>query len=80
MDRAQFFDRLDHLADQGQPIPCRGRYYPLWTSDDHDDQEQAATGCWTCPALEACRTYIDGNPERAGIYAGLRPTDRGEKQ
>lgn len=69
------------LEDVGarQPIPCRtGDMAPLghWTSDEHEDQREAAIACQSCAALTACRTYGIAHPKEAGVLGGLTETER----
>jgi hypothetical protein len=76
-------DALDSLMatifshqTQGEHVPCvdqeRGH---LWLSEDRDAQEAAIHGCKACPALMACRRYVEEFPETAGTWAG-KPNGR----
>lgn len=58
-------------SEAGQYVPCIDRRRGhLWLSEDPEDREAAALGCSTCPALDACRTYVTAHPEPAGVWAG----------
>ncbi len=58
-------------AEVGQYVPCiDARRGHLWLSESSEDREAAALGCSTCPALDACRTYVTAHPEPAGVWAG----------
>lgn len=59
------------LREDGEQVPCvdpeRGN---LWLSEQREEQEAAIHGCKSCPALTACRRYIEEFPESAGTWAG----------
>lgn len=59
------------MVDEGEVVPClneeRGH---LWLSEDPDAMQAAALGCSTCPALEACRSYVTAWPEPSGVWGG----------
>ncbi len=61
----------------GELVPCvdprRGH---LWVSQHHTEQEAAAHGCASCPALASCRAYVTAHPEPAGVWAGVIPSER----
>lgn len=61
-----------HQADEaGAAIPCLNvRRSHLWLSEDRADQDAAALGCSSCPALAACSRYITEHPEPSGVWAG----------
>ena len=65
---------IDDLREAGEPAPCtkRDRSH-LWLSEDPAEQEAAALGCVSCPALAACWRYVDAHPEPCGVWAGARP-------
>lgn len=78
-DRAhgRFIAGITNRIDSGEHIPCtheqHGRW---WTSDQPRDQEAAAWLCGGCPALDACRSYVDAHPERSGVWAGRPPLEK----
>lgn len=62
------------LREVGEPTPCMNRERShLWLSEDSSEQEAAALGCVSCPALAACWRYVDAHPEPVGVWAGARP-------
>jgi hypothetical protein len=72
------FDALGRLmgaiadvVDAGGQVPClnedRGH---LWLSENPEAVQEAAHACLTCPALEACRSYVTAWPEPSGVWAG----------
>lgn len=79
LTRAAFHSRLVVLAESGRPTPCVGSRHDWWVSDRPDDQARAASECTTCTVLGLCRSYIDANPERAGVYGGLTTAERQPK-
>lgn len=74
--RAKFFGELVSLAQEGRPTPCTGSRRDWWTSDLRSDQARAVAECRTCVALALCTTYIDQNPQPAGVYAARTELDR----
>ena len=75
--RADFHARLLMLAEAGRPTPCVGsRHNGWWTSDLPEDAARAASECQTCAVLTLCGSFIDANPEPAGVYAARTPLDR----
>lgn len=60
---------IANAADEGRIPPCM-RGGAEWTSDDPDDQHEAALACRFCPVLADCRDYINEFPESAGVWAG----------
>lgn len=79
-DRSIALSRLTAVIGQslevGERIPCLSSEPDLWTSEDLDDLREAAKACAWCPALTACKRYIDQFEEISGVYAGLTPTER----
>lgn len=63
---------------RGHHVPCvdpkRGH---MWLSDDVELQEAAVHQCRSCPALDACRAYIEQFPENGGTWAGRAPRRQG---
>ncbi|WP_176475340.1 WhiB family transcriptional regulator [Kocuria sp. WN036] len=79
-DQAAALNRLtaalaEHV-DAGVELPCIGPDAPLWISDRNEDQDRAVAGCATCPARRLCAAYALAFPEPAGVYGGLKPSDR----
>ena len=76
--RLQALDRLmseiHRLDEGGQSAPCiepsRGHW---WLSEDREAAEAASHACGVCPALAACRRYVEEHPEPAGVWAGALP-------
>ena len=64
-----------HL-DNGQQVPCTGRNRDAWTSSNPEHIEFAAAQCLACPALRACREYVDAFPEPTGVWAATLPSER----
>ncbi|WP_336922377.1 WhiB family transcriptional regulator [Aquipuribacter sp. SD81] len=57
-------------ACQDHRPPCQGTDADLWTSEDHEDRQQAAEACGYCPHTAACHEYAATNRERAGVWGG----------
>ena len=74
--RAVFHARLLALADLGRPTSCVATRTSWWVSDLPDDQARAVAECQTCTVLALCGSFIDANPEPAGVYAARTPLDR----
>ncbi|MFW7415780.1 WhiB family transcriptional regulator [Demequina sp. SO4-18] len=49
---------------------------PTWTSDDPDDQHEAAAACTFCPVLTPCADYAHTYPSEAGVYGALTHRQR----
>lgn len=81
--RAIALSRLDAVIgkelEAGQRIPCVSADWELWTSEHSDDLREAADACQWCPALDACRRYVDQYPEKSGAWAGTVPSERTRK-
>lgn len=60
----------------GLRVPCIENPSGGWTSGDPDETLRAAELCGSCPALAACRSYIEAHPEPAGVWAGLTANAR----
>ena len=75
----QLMLQLTGHLENGQRIPCTGRNRQAWTSEDPEHQEFAAAQCGSCPALRACRAYVDQFPEPVAVWAGKRPSERKKK-
>jgi hypothetical protein len=68
---------VSDLREMGEPVPCTKRERShLWLSEDPAEQEAAALGCVSCPALAACWRYVDAHPEPSGVWAGARPAQQ----
>lgn len=64
--------------EAGERIPCLvPSISDRWLSEDYDEQEAAALGCSTCPALTTCRRYVEEHPEPCGVWAGIVPSRTG---
>lgn len=74
--RRVLLDVLDAHTDAGRATPCRVQPDAGWTSDDVDEQADAATLCGPCPAIDGCRLYGTAYPKEAGVYGGLTERDR----
>ena len=60
----------------GERVPCIEDPEGGWTSGNAEAAQRAAALCEICPALAACRAYIDAHPEPAGVWAGLTASAR----
>lgn len=61
--------------EAGERIPCLvASITARWLSEDREEQEAAALGCSTCPALTTCRRYVEEHPEPGGVWAGIVPS------
>ncbi|MCR6494237.1 hypothetical protein [Cellulomonas sp. P24] len=78
--RAEFHTRLVVLAEAGHPTPCVATRTSWWVSDLPDDQARAVAECTTCAVLGLCGSFIDANPEPAGVYAARTPIDRNPRK
>lgn len=78
----RLLDDLERIEGRGLWVPCRaGLLDPAaWVSEDEDTARTAASACAGCPALEACRAYIDDHPEPAGVWAGTTAKQRRTEQ
>lgn len=67
----QLLAAVRQQIDHGEIVPClvEARSH-LWISEDQEAQRAAAFGCASCPALEACRSYVTAWPEPSGVWAG----------
>jgi hypothetical protein len=74
---SRLMQAIHRRVEVGERVPCidphRGH---LWLSEDREDREAAAIGCSTCPALEACQSYVERFPEPAGTWAGRHTLSR----
>lgn len=65
--------RLYTPADWMTQAACKGHTWTMY--DDHPEQAKAI--CATCPVIEECREY--GQGERYGVWGGLTPKERGHR-
>lgn len=73
---------LELIQEHGAAIPCRSGGFAAtaaWTSNDPDEQREAALACRGCPALTLCRDYALTYPREAGVLGGLTEQDRKPK-
>lgn len=70
----RLMSEIHREVEAGERVPCvdpqRGHW---WLSEDREQAEAASHACGTCPALAACRRYIEQHPEPAGVWAGVLP-------
>lgn len=74
----QLTDLVDSIHER-QGVPCRtGDTVPVgyWTSDDPQDQHEAAQGCASCAALGACKDYGLTNSKESGVFGGMTEKQR----
>lgn len=76
---ADLMGHLGWLTLHGAAIPCLVRR-DVWTASDDTSQQAAARACLDCPALAACRAYVDTYPEPEGVWAGQTPKQRTKSQ
>lgn len=79
VDLATLIDAIDATEGSGERIPCRSGSVAstaVWTSDDTDEQIEAAARCETCPVLAACRTYGLAHVREKGVWGGLTANQR----
>ncbi len=75
--RGQLDAALVHLAAQGQRPPCGQPWAGgLWTSDNLEDRQRAATLCRPCPLLEPCAAAADEADERHHVWGGADRTKK----
>ncbi|MGX5357685.1 WhiB family transcriptional regulator [Kocuria sp. KH4] len=56
--------------DAGATVPCLGPHWDRWTSDDHQDTQDAAAACADCPVLTRCAAYATTAKERGAVWGG----------
>ncbi|NUW45581.1 WhiB family transcriptional regulator [Nonomuraea rhodomycinica] len=51
-------------------------FFPITSSDDHPQVEQAKAVCRGCPVLHDCLDWVTRNPQWDGIWAATTPRQR----
>jgi hypothetical protein len=70
----RLFTALQQAGERGELVPCTViERAHLWLSEDPEEQQAAAHGCVSCPALTACWEYVSAHPEPSGVWAGSLP-------
>ena len=75
------------LPSQGRDWPsqalCKGQPTEIFFAADNErgvqlrrNERCAKQICWSCPVLEACRSYALNAHEPYGIWGGLTPSER----
>ena len=71
--------RLDWLSE----AQCKGQPTEIFFAGDYErgvklrrHERRAKQICWSCPVLEACRSYALNEREPYGIWVALTPSER----
>ncbi|SDR87801.1 WhiB family transcriptional regulator [Paraoerskovia marina] len=79
VDLADLIDAIDATEGSGDRIPCRSGSVAataIWTSDDADEQLEAASRCESCPVLAECRAYGLAHVREKGVWGGMTASQR----